>query len=420
MSTQNFKVKAHKFPGQHIRQYPGATRHREEDVLFLEAKQYTPLSNPKPQEGDVTILATHAVSFPKELYEPLWDDLLEQSGHQGFRVRSIWVVDASNQGASGVINERTQGDDPSFFDHPRDLLHMINLFRGDFPQPVVGIGHSMGGTALIQLAHLHPRLLSSLVLFDPVLGINAATDFASVFYLNSIRPDLWPSQEMAEKTSRALFRSWNPRVLDKWMKHGLRNTPTLAHPEPSKVTLQTSKAQGAWTYGRSWFDPLSNSGSFATLAARAKYPDMHDGILQTHPFYRPEDAVVWNDLPRLRPGVFYVSPETGPMIDEKIAREKLSRTGCGPGGSGGTADGRVSSIVLKGTGHLLPFEKPVECARLAAEWLSRDLKAWQERATFEREHRDNKSVDKVTLSDEWIKQTKLYFLRSKASGKAKL
>lgn len=77
-------------------------------------------------------------------------------------VRSIWVADSSNQGASGVLNEDIQGDSSmpkpfpllhrtlmvsylaSWFDHSRDLLLMINHFRDAMPRPIVGIAHSMG------------------------------------------------------------------------------------------------------------------------------------------------------------------------------------------------------------------------------------------------------------------------------------
>lgn len=33
-------------------------------------------------------------------------------------------------------------------DHSRDLLHMINTFRDQMPQPIVGVGHSMGAGQL--------------------------------------------------------------------------------------------------------------------------------------------------------------------------------------------------------------------------------------------------------------------------------
>lgn len=107
MSSKTFTVHRHVFPGQHVRQYAGATRYREEDPQLLEAKQYTPSSNQLPQEGDVTIIATCAVSFPKEMYEPLGDDLLMHCENEGLRIRSIWCVDKSDHGASAVLNENT-------------------------------------------------------------------------------------------------------------------------------------------------------------------------------------------------------------------------------------------------------------------------------------------------------------------------
>jgi hypothetical protein len=33
-------------------------------------------------------------------------------------------------------------------DHARDLLQLINLKRAEMPRPLIGIGHSMGGTNL--------------------------------------------------------------------------------------------------------------------------------------------------------------------------------------------------------------------------------------------------------------------------------
>jgi hypothetical protein len=36
----------------------------------------------------------------------------------------------------------------SWFDHGRDLLAMVNHFRGQMIRPIVGIGHSMGASQL--------------------------------------------------------------------------------------------------------------------------------------------------------------------------------------------------------------------------------------------------------------------------------
>ncbi|TKA67933.1 hypothetical protein B0A55_06568 [Friedmanniomyces simplex] len=413
-------LNTHVFPGQHVREYAGATRNSEEDILYLDANQYVPLSNPSPQDGDITILAAHAIGFPKELYEPLWDDLLAQSERNGFRIRSIWIAEASNLGASGVLNEQTQGDEPSWFDYSRDMLHMTNVFREHMPQPIVGIGHSMGATSLIQLAIMHPRVLASLVLLDPIMGISTPQDFATMFIANALRPDLWSTRAEAERDSRALFKSWDPRTFELWLRYGLRETPTLLHPEPGAYTLRTSKAQEGWMYARSWLDPLPPTGDIATPRTRAKYPDQHQYVRASHPFYRGEDVHVWHDLPRLRPGAAYIFPSSGPMTDAESMNAKVERTGTGAGGSGGVKEGRVEKLVVEGVGHLLPFERPGECATIAAKWIGKDLKAWQLRRDLAREHRDDKSIDMLALSEEWVRQAKLHFQKVKRSRQAKL
>lgn len=144
----SFHVVKHTVPCQHIREYPRALSGRQEDVLQLAVKQYIPKDNPNPQPGDVTIIGAHANGFPKELYEPLWDEIHARSRTSGFRIRSIWIADVAHQGHSSVLNEQLLGNDPSWNDHARDLLHLINLKRDQMPRPLIGIGHSMGGAQL--------------------------------------------------------------------------------------------------------------------------------------------------------------------------------------------------------------------------------------------------------------------------------
>ena len=65
MPSSLFRIEEHKVPCQHIRQYPRVTRAKQEEVLHISVKQYTPLNNLKPKEGDVTIIGAHANGFPK-------------------------------------------------------------------------------------------------------------------------------------------------------------------------------------------------------------------------------------------------------------------------------------------------------------------------------------------------------------------
>lgn len=65
MGPPIFQIKEHVVESQHIREYPRATAQSQEDILHLAVKQYVPLDNPNPQEGDITIIGAHANGFPK-------------------------------------------------------------------------------------------------------------------------------------------------------------------------------------------------------------------------------------------------------------------------------------------------------------------------------------------------------------------
>lgn len=415
MSTSNFTIKTHTFQAQHIRQYPGATRNGDSDIQRLGAKQYTPLSNPSPKNGDVTIIGFHATSFPKELYEPMWDDLLALSESQGFRIRSIWIADASNQNASGVLNEQTLADDPSFLDYARDILHMTNVFREHMVSPIVGVGHSMGGAALIHLSCMHPRLFASLVLIDPILGMDTMATGQRLIGMAAMKPDLFPSREIAQKGFKKAFKNWDERAFHRWMEFGLRDTPTLLHPEPGKVTLRTTKANEAWSYARAQFDEGNEDGT-KSKSDWIKYPDADPAM---RPFYRPEGLEAMKMLPRIRPDVLFVFPQhtaSSPQSNEA----NVSRTGTAIGGSGGAKEGKVTQAIVKNAGHLCPFEAPAACAQAIGDWLGPDLKTWKERAVYEREHRDDKSIDGIRLSDRFIKEAKQFMKNGPPNKGAKL
>lgn len=53
--------------------------------------------------------------FSQELYEPIWDDILDQASAHGFRIRSIWMADMAWQGESGLVNKGKLGNDRMLF-----------------------------------------------------------------------------------------------------------------------------------------------------------------------------------------------------------------------------------------------------------------------------------------------------------------
>ncbi|RDW92834.1 alpha/beta hydrolase [Aspergillus mulundensis] len=400
----HFRVIEHTVRAHHIRERLGAVKPGHENELRLAVKQYIPLDNPDPKDGDVTIIGTHANGFPKELYEPLWEDLYQRLQSHNRRIRSIWIADVAQQGQSGVLNETILGDDPDWHDHARDLFSMINHFQDQIPQPVVGVGHSMGAMQLAHLSLMHPTLFSALVLVDPTIQrSNPGTKFAQA---STYRRDIWPSRaEAVEKFKTSPFyQAWDERVFEKWTQYGLRELPTTLYPVteqngPNAVTLTTTKAQELFYYVRpSYIDERSG------LALGNPKEDMHpDDIDEDSPSYRPEPALMFRRLPDLKPPVLYLFGEKSELSTPDARREKMESTGTGVCGSGGVKAGAVEEFVLP-AGHLVPMELVRESADAAGDFIHSRVAEWQRKV---RKHREAwKGVpheERIRVDEQWEK-----------------
>ncbi|KIY01150.1 uncharacterized protein Z520_02702 [Fonsecaea multimorphosa CBS 102226] len=407
-----FRIIEHRILCQHIREYPQATSGSQNTELQLAVKQYVPISNPNPKEGDVTVIGAHANGFPKELYEPLWEDLYAQSKTHGFTIRGIWIADVAHQGESGILNEHLLGNDPGWYDHSRDLLHLINVKRDDMPRPIVGVGHSLGAAQLTNLAYMHPRLFTTLVLIDPAIQLYpsvAPGQGLDPARLSTFRRDLWPSREMAAQEFRnsSFYKAWDTRVLDRWIQYGLRETPTLLHhsePESEQsfqVTLTTPFHQEVQTFNRSNYEGYGHQGKPVNYRTHA---DLNPDLPSVYPFYRAEPAQVFLRLQELRPSTFYVFGKDSAMSKADAQNAKMRRTGAGVGGSGGVVEGRVESVTIPDVGHLVPMESPGQTALQVAQWVGREWKRWQqEEETRRRAWETRSAADKQKIDDRWRK-----------------
>lgn len=414
-APSGFRMVSHTIPCAYIREYPRAVASAQDDELLLCINQYIPVSNPCPSPGDVTLLATHGCGLPKELYEPLFEDLLVQCEARGTKIRGIWIADMCHQGASGVANEDKLGNDPSWFDHCRDLLALVNHFRADMPRPIIGLGHSMGAAQLILLSLMHPRLMTSMVLLEPVMERCTRTIQApALTKLSTFRRDVWASREEAEVAARKSYKKWNGRVLQRWMRYGLREGPTALYPDArgKGVTLTTTKHQEVFSYLRPNFggemgDLHKTAGekdeqSMQTLVDRLFYPDVVGPAGTITPFYRPEPIIAFKSLPYVRASVLYVFADQSPMSTQEMVGDKMATTGVGPGGSGGAVEGRVKQVLLKGAGHLVPMEAPGQCAAAAAAWCTSEVKRWKaDEARIAHGWAEKSLQEKSTVSKEW-------------------
>ncbi|KAI4161137.1 MAG: hypothetical protein L6R39_000097 [Caloplaca ligustica] len=399
MSSPYFDIQSHVLPGQHIREYPAATADSQEDTLRLHVNQYTPANRQSPcPDGAVTIIAAHANGFPKELYEPLWEDLCRSSEQKGLHIRCIWMADVANQGMSSVLNEDKLGNDLWVAIYCDDICETSNIH-----------GLNAGRT---NLALIHPRLLSSLVLIDPVIELPSArprnTAAALLTQLSTFRRDWWPSREEAEASFRKqkFYQSWDERVLQRWLDACLRDTPTALYPEngsdPIKrpVTLLTSKHQEVFTFLRPNFDGMDSHGRF--ILNRSTHPDLDLESGETYPFYRPEVASTFKRLPYLRPSVLYVHAGTSDLSAPELREQRMNTTGVGVGGSGGAVEGRVKQVMFEDAGHLMPMEIAGKLADVTTDWLAQEIERWKEQEKAFQEQWSRKSrLEKQTVSAEW-------------------
>ncbi|RDW70916.1 alpha/beta hydrolase [Aspergillus mulundensis] len=375
--STSFAITEHVIESSHIREYARATK-PSPDCLKLVVKRYTPKSNPDPRPGDLTIIGTHGSGFPKELYEPIWEELYFTLSSYGIRIRSIWLADTANQNASGLLNEKVLGDDPSWFDHSRDLLYMINQFKNDMPQPIVGIGHSYGSGQLALLSLMHPRLFTSLILIEPVIEKDIYTGVGPELVRYALaRKNGWASYEEAETHFKKLFKKWDARVLELWMKYGLKKTPPSSTSNTdtntaSSLTLKTHPYQEVNQYLRANYEhkkPACGDADHADIVG----PDH-----TIAPFYRAEPLLLWRMLPHIRPSVLYFFGGASPSSTPAKRNEKLERTGVGVGGSGGYKIGRVKEVTIEGGTHQLPFEEVSRIAKESAGWLRGEIERWKE------------------------------------------
>ncbi|KAF5371493.1 hypothetical protein D9615_009604 [Tricholomella constricta] len=218
----------------------------------------------------LTLVLLHSTSFHKETWEPSLEKLLTLAAQPGSRVkiREAWALDCPNHGEAGHLNERVLNL-PEFRNNftCEKYAKAAHRFLSDGPlhgarvdfrkRNLVGIGHSLGGNALLILQHLEPRIpFKSLVIVEPLISP------AGPRYLNKLRSilvkgaherrDVWPDREqaMAALRRRERTRKWDSRITDLFVKHAIVPHPGSYEEETPYlgVTLACTRDQEAAMY----------------------------------------------------------------------------------------------------------------------------------------------------------------------------
>lgn len=308
----------------------------------------------------------------------------------------------------------------SYHDSARDLLLMVNHFRAEMPRPILGasslscstfltyedaivhtdifsphlgIGHSMGGTVIVNLALLHPRLFTTIIPIEPIIKRDQHNQDFTTSYSLTYKQDTWPSLTAAHNSVRRhpFYRTWDSRTLDLFRTHSLRNagppkssltSPNIspARADPTTVTLKTTRDQETLSYARAAYPPKPTSPLHSWQPSRLTHPDLGSERYPGNAFYRPESFMTFVQLPFLRPSCHYIYGAKTHLATNQAAERalKLQTTGTATGGSGGAEAGRVTETVVDGVGHFLAFEVPELIAGTAGRWMTQEVRRWRE------------------------------------------
>ncbi|KAF8497527.1 Alpha/beta hydrolase fold-1 [Russula emetica] len=236
--------------------------------LLVSVKRYWVPEFESKDADAATLVLAHATGFHKELWEAVLEELYDQiavsSGTSSsvLKIRDAWAIDCPNHGESAVLNEETllTGYTPVFSweEYARAIHLVLNGFGKGIDvnfmsRNLVGVGHSLGTSALVLTRTMHPFVSwSSAILLEPMfLHPNFLHRTGNFLKESTIkRRDVWDSREEAHKLFRERsLKSWDPRVIDLYVRYGLRELPTLAYPDKARgVTLKCTKVQESATY----------------------------------------------------------------------------------------------------------------------------------------------------------------------------
>ncbi|KAK5119244.1 hypothetical protein LTR85_007858 [Meristemomyces frigidus] len=224
-----------------------------------------------------------------------------------------------------------------------------------------------------------------MLLFEPILGSSQRdSTYEGLFYahLTVQKADTWTSRAAAAKHFKctAPYKGWDARVLEAWMRHGITSTSSMTSNDRiqgrnESVTLTTDKHQEAVTYVRPSpnADVTDDSSSNPTIVRIQRPRDLDDRLSRLSHFYCPASSITFNRLPELRPPVMFVWGGKSAIAPACKQQEILAMTGSGVGGSGGVTDHKVFAKILPEGGHLLPLDRPSQCAEVAYEFFCQAL-----------------------------------------------
>ena len=190
--------------------------------------------------GSPTLLLAHATGFHKLV----WSALVDELRADGFAHRVI------------AHDFRSHGQSPKLADHHwshfgDDVLEVVAEIDG----PVIGVGHSMGGAAMLLASLAHPERFLGQILIEPIIvpsQVMAADEDHPLVLGAARRRRAFASPEaaLAHFAQKAVFSRWTEQSLSSYVEGGLvahSNEWVLAcEPQDESATFRASATAGIY------------------------------------------------------------------------------------------------------------------------------------------------------------------------------
>ena len=172
---------------------------------------------------DALLLLGHATGFCKEVWRPVVAELRKQ----GVGATAL-AWDARGHGSAPPFES-----DVTWRTFANDLVDLVDELSPK--APIVGVGHSMGGAAMVMVDMMRPGLLSGMVLIEPVIiaphlrrtGDEPLAADHPLAVMAALRRPTFPSRQAAADSyrSKPLFRRWHEDAFSGYLEGGLAPHP---------------------------------------------------------------------------------------------------------------------------------------------------------------------------------------------------
>lgn len=201
---------------------------------------------PPTRGGGAPILFSHATGFHGRVFAPI-ADLLAGHPRTSFDYRGYGDTLAPS---NWPLSWDGFGDDA--------LAVARDTVSRNGGRPLIGVGHSMGGAALIMAALHEPQLFTALVVFEPIIFppevITQASGPSPLAAATRRRRRTFASYDdaVANFAAKAPLSSLHPDALAAYVRHGFTQQPDGVHvkcdPEFEAQTYEMGATHDTWLH----------------------------------------------------------------------------------------------------------------------------------------------------------------------------